>query len=166
MVWRRACVEYIDNAAASNGHIWQGPILNPGETLTRLRFSWQATTEAPTYPSWSQNLACCMGAIVLPDPATAADVPDPFLSPNEDWVWWEAGWFLSRAVKQGGNPSVVQETDTAPPDGGRERDVRAQRKADPVNGSHIWFVSATGTSYPNQARHYLSLAYSVGVLLP
>jgi hypothetical protein len=165
LVWRRALVEYVDGTS-SNGHILQGPFLAPGETMARLYVSWLANTDIPEFPAWATGFGLPFGVIVLPSSVTAGGVPGPQTSPNADWVWWEPGWFLPRAIMGFGDPSVVQEVDLSPPQVGQERDVKAQRKADPDEGSYVWFRSESSTEAPIQTRHTLSVAYSVGVLLP
>lgn len=162
-MWRRAAAEFVDGNE-SNGHVVQGSHLNPGETLTRIRMSWVAYHTAEV-PASGVGFAIALGVIVLPDPSGVIDVPEPFDFPNADWVWWEAGWMTPRPVMSF-NGVAVNEIDVSPPDAGRERDVRAQRKADPVNGSTVWFRSGTSTLSPTQTRHWLSLSYSIGVLLP
>lgn len=163
MAWRRAVFEFAD-VSQTNGHTIQGPGLNPGETLTRIRMSWVAYHTA-TSPADGVGFSIAFGAIVLPDPSTAADVPGPFDLPNADWVWWESG-FMTPKTLMSNQTNLVNEIDVSPPDAGRERDVRAQRLADPVNGSTVWFRTQSSTFSPGQSTHWLSLSYSVGVLLP
>lgn len=162
MLWRRAISEFTD-LSESNGHIVQGAFLAPGETLTRMRLSWVAY-HTSTSPADGVGFSIAFGAIVLPESSTAADVPNPFDSPNEDWVWWESG-FMTPLTLMSNASNLVNEIDVSPPDAGRERDVRAQRMADPVEGSRVWFITGTSTLSPGQATHWFSLSYSIGVLV-
>lgn len=165
LLWLRGIAEYVDGTA-SNGHRLRGPTLDPGWTLTRLRLSWIASVEPVPFPQYSTGLAIAFGAIVLPDPESGAGVPDPALDQVADWLWWEAGWTLPRAIRALDDTGIVQEADLSPPDPGVERDVRAQRKAPQPNGGALWFCSGATNTSPTQTRHYLSVAYSAGVLLP
>ena len=162
MRWPRAIAEFAD-VSSSNGHTVPGAFLAPGETLTRMRLSWVAYHTA-TSPADGVGFSIAFGAIVLPESSTAADVPHPFDSPNEDWVWWESGFMTPRTLKSD-TSDIVNEIDISPADAGRERDVRAQRMADPVEGSRVWFITGTSTFSPGQTDHWFSLSYSIGVLV-
>lgn len=159
--WARANVEYADSATQSNAHIWEGPALDEGETVTRIRFNWSAHHVAANAADGA-NLGVAFGIIMGQNGWTAGDVPDPWDFPNADWMWYETGWFQPTLVSN--DHTDIFELDYAPADQGEYRDVRAQRVAD-TGGSSLWFCSANSTLAPTQSRHYLSFAYSVGILL-
>jgi len=158
--WFRSPIEYASGAAYSNGFRVQGPFIAPGETLTRLR--WQfLCMHVDEGPAHSLGMGVAVGAIVGPESWTAADVPGPWDSPDEDWVWWEGGFFTGEL--DGDSTGVVGSTGLYPREP-RERDVRAQRGPAPSGGLRLWFATQTSTLSPLQSRHYFSLSYSAGIL--
>jgi len=159
--WARANIEYADSAAESNGHIWEGPALDEGETVTRIHLNWSAHHVAGSAADGA-NLGVAFGVIMGENGWTAGDVPNPWDVPNADWMYYETGWFQPTLVAT--DSDNIFELDFAPNDRGGYRDVKAQRKAD-TGGSSVWFCTSNSTLAPTQSRHYLSFAYSVGILL-
>lgn len=160
MRWHRSPIEYASGGAYSNGFRVQGAYIDVGETLTRIR--WQfLLSHVDTTAAHSLGMGVAVGAIVGPESWTAADVPGPWDFPDEDWVWWEGGFFTGEL--DGDSTGVVGSTGLYPREP-RERDVRAQRGPAPVGGLRLWFATQTSTLSPLQSRHYLSLSYSAGIL--
>lgn len=163
LTWRRTILELADGAV-SNGHIVRLLGLNPGETLARTHLSWLTWIDAD-FPTWAVGLATPVGLWLAPESATGADIPDPWLDSNADWIWWEAGLNVPRPTK-GDVDASPNELDMASPPIGETRDIKAQRKADPTEGSALWFVSSSTGFAPTQTRHWLSVGVSAGILLP
>jgi hypothetical protein len=158
--WARANIEYADSASASNGHIWEGPSVDEGETVTRIHLSWSAHHVADSAAEGAL-LGVAFGVIMGENGWTAGDVPNPWDFPNADWMYYETGWFQPTLVAT--DATHIFELDFAPADRGGYRDIKSQRKAD-AGGSSVWFCTSNSSLAPTQSRHYLSFAYSVGVL--
>lgn len=158
--WDRANVEYADSAAESNGHIWGAGTVNEGETLTVAHLKWTAQHVA-NGPADGAALGVAFGMIMGENGWTAADVPNPWDSPNADWIYYETGWFYPTLVAN--TDGTVAELDVYPLDCGRPIISRAQRKG-PTGGAQVWFHASTSTLAPTQSRFYFSLAYSLGIL--
>lgn len=158
--WARANWEYVDSASESNGHIIQGPTLSEGETVTVSYLNWGAHHVA-TSAADGALLGVAFGVIMGENGWTAADVPDPWDFPNADWIWYETAWFQPTLVAT--DSDNIFELDFAPADRGGYRVARAQRKAD-AGGSSLWICTANSSLAPTQSRHYLSVAYSFGIL--
>jgi hypothetical protein len=158
--WDRANVEYADSAAASNGHIIEAGFVNEGETVTVAHLKWTAHHVAAN-PADGALLLVCMGMIMGENGWTAANVPDPVDSPNDDWMYYEPGYFQPLLVSD--TSGVTQELDVYPIDNGRPIISRSQRKA-PVGGANVWFNVTNSSLAPMQSRFYLSLSYSIGIL--
>lgn len=161
LFWNRGVNEFI-NGSESNGHFWDAASFSDGDTLTRLRFHWQAFHSANSFTAEGVGFAVVLGAIVLP--SSVGTPPFPASDPTADWLWWETGFLVPRPVWEGPSAGST-EIDMAPSNPGFERDVKAQRKADPA-GSTLWFVSENTTVSPTQSRHWLSVSFSAGVLAP
>jgi len=158
--WARANIEYADSASESNGHIWEGPSVDEGETVTRIHLSWSAHHVADSAAEGAL-LGVAFGVIMGENGWDAGDVPNPWDFPNADWMYYETGWFQPTLVAT--DATHIFELDFAPADRGGYRDIKSQRKA-PSGGASVWFCSSNSSLAPTQSRHYLSFAYSVGVL--
>lgn len=151
----------MDGATQSNAHIIEGPGLDEGETVTRIHLHWSAHHVANSAADGA-NLLVALGVIMGQNGWTAGDVPNPFSFPNADWMYYEPGYFQPRLVAT--DSDNIFELDVYPVDPGRPIDIRSQRVAD-TGGSSVWFCTANSTLAPTQSTHYLSLSYSVGILL-
>lgn len=158
--WDRANVEYADGAVSSNGHIWEAGTVNEGETVTVAHLQWTAQHVANTAADGAA-LGVAFGMIMGENGWTAGDVPNPWDSPEADWMYYEVGWFYPRLVSD--LDGSIKELDVYPDGIGRPIIVRSQRKA-PAGGASVWFHTSNSTLAPTQSTHYLSLAYSIGIL--
>lgn len=161
LLWRRGNAEYADNASYSNGHIVQGAFVGEGETLTTIWLTWYAQHVAEG-KAHGVGMGIALGVIMGEAGWTAADVPNPWDSPNEDWLWYEPGYFMPQLVSAVDGPT--DELDVYPLDNSRKTKIRSQRRG-PVGGGNVWFITSTSTLSPTQSRHYLCLSYSCGVLV-
>lgn len=160
LAWARANFEYATGAIESNNHIIQGPTLAEGETVTVIHLKWSAQHVASSAADGA-NLLVVLGVIMGENGWNAGDVPNPADFPNEDWMYYEPGYFYPTLVAT--DSDNIFELDVYPTDPGRPIEIRSQRKAD-TGGSSLWFVTSNTTLAPTQSRHYLSLSYSVGIL--
>lgn len=161
MRWHRSALEYVNSVAYVNNQIVETAFIDEGETLTRLRWQFQCL-HVDTSTAHSQGMGVAIGAIVGPESWTAADVPSPWNDPDEDWVWWEGGFFNGELD---GDSTGVQGSTGLYPRSIEERDVKAQRGPAPAGGNRLWFATDTSTLSPTQSIHYLCLSYSAGILL-
>lgn len=160
LFWLRGAASYAGNVAYVNAHHYQIGTLAVGQTLTRTRFRfWLGHTATDSLHGVGMMVA--VGIIVGPSTWTAADVPDPFLDPIDDWLWWEAGTFQPELGAT--TAGSVREHDVYPGNT-LERDVKAQRAADPAVGSSVWIATGTQVDNPDLTVHYMSYGYSLGVL--
>lgn len=158
--WRRHVDEYANAIAKANTHIVQLPSLVVGETIGRIRFSWQATHSTAT-PFDAAGFMVGAGITVVPSGFDPGSLPFPLANPDADWMWWEAGIFQTPAAVV--NSGTFFEVD-AYPTGDCIRDCKAQRKADGT-GSDVYFITDTTTLSTGQCDHYLSMAASMLVIL-
>lgn len=158
--WARANVEYASGAAQSNGHIWEGPALDEGETVTVIHLAWSAHHTA-NFAADAANFGVAFGVIMGENGWTAGDFPDPWDFPNADWMHYETAWFQPTLVAT--DATHIFELDYAPADRGQYRTIRSQRVAD-TGGSSVFFGTGTSSFSPTQSTHYLSFSYSVGIL--
>lgn len=159
--WRRLIGEYVEGATKSNQHFLQLPSIDEGETLGRLRLTFQALHDDDVLFSGG-GLVVAFGVNVVPAGTSTGAMDYPADNPSADWVWWEAGILQpSLAVRYS---TFDFEVDVYPT-GDCLRDVRAQRKAD-VGGSDVWFQSQTTSLSPGQSDHYLTVNVSMLVILP
>jgi len=159
--WRRNIGEYTEGVLKANQHFYQMGSMDEGETLTRIRFNWQATHPSNTAAD-AAGFIVAQGILVVPSGTLQAALPDVFDEPNEPYVWWEAGQFQPMFV---GSPGDFTGELDVYPYGDLQRDCRAQRVAD-VGGSDIWFLTSTSPLSPGQCDHYLSLSASMLIILP
>lgn len=160
MQWRRGNAEYADAATYSNSHVVQGPILQPGETLTTIWLGWYAQHVSRNKGD-GIGMGVALGVIVGPLSWTAVDVPDPYADPNADWVWYDSGFYMPQLLSS--PEGVTDEVDVYPVDNSEKVKIKAQRKA-PEGGGYVWFRASTSSLSPEQSRFYLCLTYSCGVL--
>lgn len=161
LLWRRGNVEYASGAAYSNGFVIQGAFVDEGETLTKVWLTWYAQHVSRNTGD-GLGMGIALGVIMGENGWTAADVPNPWDSPNEDWLWYEPGYFAPQLLSS--PEGVTDEVDVYPIDNSVKRQIRAQRRG-PVGGGNVWFATSNSTLSPEQSRHYLCLSYSCGVLV-
>jgi len=159
--WRRVVGEYVEAVTKANQHFFQLPSIDEGETIGRIRFTWQAQFSVSTTAE-GIGLAVVAGIIVVPAGTSTGAMPYPNDNPDADWLWWEAGFYQS--MKVGVSNTSQGEVDCYPT-GDCVRDARAQRKAD-VGGSDVWFQTQNTGLASGQTDHYLSVAASMLVILP
>lgn len=152
--------EYTEGVLKANQHFFQLGSLADGETLGRVRFTWQAT-HSTDQPFDGAGFVVASGINVVPAGTSTGSMDYPFDNPSADWVWWEAGILQTPAAAYNGTDYF--EVD-AYPVGDLNRDARAQRVAD-VGGSDVWFQTQTSNLSSGQCDHYLTVSASLLVLL-
>jgi len=158
--WRRDIGEYVEGASKANQHFHKIGILDEGETIGRLRLTFQALHDDTVLFSGA-GMVVAFGVIVVPLGTSTGSQPYPVTNPNADWLWWECGIFQpAMATDEGTNEFELD----VYPTWDCLRDVKAQRKAD-VGGSDVWFHSQNTSLSPTQSSHYLSVNTSMLVLL-
>lgn len=156
--WRRGYVQNIDDTAETAFYYQIGAIAI-GETLTRLRYTWQLSHVQEMYPAEAINQVVGLGIIDLDPDTDPSDFPYPLTNPDAEWIAYEQDFFLPYTVRS--DALGPQELDLAPASWG-ERDSKAQRVSGP-DGRYLW---AIGETVPAQAIGYWSLAWSSLFLLP
>lgn len=159
--WRRFLGEYTEGVLKANQHIVKIATLDEGETIGRIRFTWQATHPTSTGLD-AAGFFVASGINVVPLGTSTGAIDYPYDDPNGDWLWWEAGIFQTIYFPFDGTDFF--ELDVYPT-GDCVRDARAQRQAD-VGGSDVYFQTQTSTLSPGQCDHYLTVATSMLVILP
>lgn len=152
--------EYTEGVLKANQHFFQLGSLADGETLGRVRFTWQATHPSNTAADGA-GFVIASGINVVPAGTSTGSMDYPFDNPSADWVWWEAGILQPMFVGDATTPA--QELDVYP-FGDVNRDTRAQRIAD-TGGSDVWFQTQTSNLSAGQCDHYLTVSASLLVLL-
>lgn len=150
-VWRRWYEPYTDGGTPSPEHATKCCVLSAGETITRVRFGWQAQHVAQ-FPSEAVGVSLVVGLVVVPGlNPSLEDVPYPVSSPTADWFFLEDANFYPYNVAY--TEGVINELDVAPGDG-RQRDAKAMRRVS-VDSS-VWLTADVGTGYESQGTFYFS----------
>lgn len=157
--WERFVGEYVNSATSLNHHEVLMATMEEGETLTRIRFQWQAQ-HAGEFAAHGTGFVVAAGIINLPLTG-GFPVPDPAEFPNDPWIWWN-GSILQTTISFLGSDENVVNIDSAPR-AADEVDVRAQRSASPA-GDGIYFSTGTTDLSPTQCDHYLSVTASMFIL--
>nr|CRY95830.1 hypothetical protein [uncultured prokaryote] len=157
--WRRWYGEYVDDALA---HIikFQMPSFTSGETLTRVRYHWQAQHPSLGVAAEAPGIIIGVGIIDVPSGTAKADVPSPLSYPDVEWIAYEHTSFLPYTVISP-DTYIAYELDLAPVQGG-ERDSRAQRVGGAL-GRDMWLCAEVDQ---DQGVFYLSCGGSSLFLLP
>lgn len=156
--WRRTLVTYADGATSAPTHQVKLCDVAPGETVTRVRFSYwmgQYNSEVAflgTGIGFALGIQLYAGSLPTDNPATV---------PNADWMWWEMET-LQTDVFDRIDPNRIVNTLTGPLDPA-PRDVKAQREARDTPHT-LWLQTAAQDT--NQGSHYLTVGASVLVILP
>lgn len=158
--WRRTIGEYVEGASVANQHFKKICVLDEGETIERIRFTWQAGHATSTGLDASLFVVAA-GINVVPLGTSTGSIEYPITNPNGDWLWWEGGIFQTIYFPWDGTNFF--EVDVYPT-GDCIRDAKARRKAD-VGGSDVWFQTQTTTLSSGQCDHYLTVVTSTLVLL-
>lgn len=155
-VWRRLQVPGLTALHTQSNIIAS---LAPGETLTRTRLHMDVYSASANLYVWAAIPILWGVCVVSKSPGTPLDL---FADPNNaEWVWWE-GLSLRNQVAEG--VGTAKYIDAGPPGSG-DRDIRAQRKADPVHGSYVIHVLTGSPLVPTQLLS-LGLTSSCLVTLP
>ena len=156
--WRRGYVEF-EGDVLETGMTVQITSLGLGETLTRVRYSWQASA-TPEFGAEAVGIVVGVGIIALPPDTPPEDMPGPLTDPDLDWIAYEHSFFSPHTVYNGDDPTPF-ELDLAPSNPG-ERDTKAQRLAGP-DGQDIWLITQVDST---QGLAFWSAGWSCLVLLP
>jgi hypothetical protein len=133
--------------------------LAPGETLTRVRLHLDVTSGNANEYVWS-SIPILWGVCLVDQPAGTA--PDLFTdASSEQWMWWEGISLRNQPAQGTGSAKFIDQG----PDGGGDRDIKAQRKATAGVGSFVIFRMTGSPVVPTQAL-YLGLTASCLVILP
>lgn len=159
--WRRSFHEYANGATEISGHNVVLCELADGETLTRVRFQWQAQ-HASNFAAHGAGMMVAAGIITVPK-LGGFPIPEPILHRDDPWIWWN-GSIFETVVSFEDAGGTITNLDCAPARV-QEVDVRAQRTATP-GGDFVYFLTGTSTLSPTQSTHYLSVSASCLVMLP
>lgn len=150
-VWRRWYEVFTDGATTSPEHATKVCNLLEGETITRVRFGWQAQHVAQ-FPSEAVGIYIVVGLIVVPGlNPSLGDVPYPVDQPNADWFFIEDATFYPFNVAY--EDGTINEIDIAPHND-QPRDAKAMRRA--TEDSSVWLTADVGTGFEGQGTFYFS----------
>lgn len=157
--WQRGFVEGADSFSVANYHAAALDVYQDGETITRVRFRYQAIHVPSIAPAEGSGLGVAIGLQLLDEAVLPETTLFPADNPNDDWLWWEFPFFTPTSVEY--QDGVLQELDAAPLYD-IYRDCKTQRKV--VGNQVLYLVSQTSALAPTQTRHYLSVSYSTLVI--
>lgn len=134
--------------------------IQPGETLTRIRFNYEAAIVGLDEPFYTEGINYVLafqlypGSLMLPDRS-------PVSHPDDPWIWWESCY--TRTQVWGLNAAGKEVTYAAGPQDGSTRDGKAQRRNDSAGAETLWLQleAAPGGA---QAELFLSWACSALVI--
>lgn len=157
--WLRSAASFVDGTEATAHSVRLG-IFAPGETVTRIRFSYFLSSYEADNPILNDDAIICLGIDVSPFPETPSGFL-PFTSPSHDWMWWEGDTQGLQVYFKAGTAAPV--TESRGPEDRSHRDVKSQRRNDGEDYWSIWLHTQSSLE-PGQGRHYLGYAASVLVL--
>lgn len=155
--WRRTLVTYADGATSAPTHQVKLCDVAPGETVTRIRFSYWMGQYNSTAAFLGTGIGVALG-IQMYEGSLPTD--NPATVPNADWMWWEMETFSTDVFDRTPSTTLVN-TLTGPLDPS-PRDVKAQRLAG-ESPATLWLQTAAQDT--NQGSHYLTVGASTLVLL-
>lgn len=162
--WRRGWNHNIVGSPGERGNSLDVrlPGALPGETFTRVRLSTQLIWQNDTLLNGPWDVFAMFGVIVGPAnlPSTPAR---PMDDPLADWLWWTSFQWESGRTVADVSGSVLNDTAQGHL---RDIDIRAQREADPVSGSSMWFVWQWGPGMEDNQVVVRGINFSVGILEP
>lgn len=157
--WDRFALSFVGNEARTQ-HTVQLGTFSPGETITRIRFTYFMSSYNAANPLLNDDVVIALGI----DVSESAQAPTPFMpatAPNHDWMWWEGDTQGLQWYGFGEEAKIVQEA--RGPMYREPRDVKAQRLNDGTNDWSLW-LKTQSTIEPGQGLHYLGVAASVLIL--
>lgn len=157
--WQRGFVEGADGFSVANYHAAPLDVYEDGETITRVRFRYQAIHVPSIAPAEGSGLGVAIGLQLLDELEDPAQHLFPADNPSQDWLWWEFPFFVPTSVEY--QDGVLQELDQAPLYDSY-RDCKTQRKV--VGSQILWLVSQNSALAHSQTSHYLSVSYSTLVI--
>jgi hypothetical protein len=154
--WRRA---QAPGASALHDQSTTLAVLDPGETITRIRLFFELTSLNANEYVFS-GIPIIWGIYLQTRPA--GPTLDPFTdASDEGWLWWEGVGLRNQPAQGTGSAKYI---DQGPNDSG-QRDIKAMRKADPVHGSFVIWRCAVSPVVPTQAV-FAQVVSSCLVILP
>lgn len=157
--WLRSAGSFVDGGEATVHAVRLG-IFAPGETVTRVRFSYFLSSYDNANPILNDDAVVCLGIDVSED-ADVANGFFPYTDPAEDWMWWEGDTQGIQTYAIAPDNSIV--TEMRGPQDRSHRDVKSQRRNSGVDYWSVW-LKTESTLAPGQGKHYLGYAASVLVL--
>ena len=134
--------------------------LQPGETLTRVRFQYDLSRALANQPFFPDGIMWAVGIQVTP--TTALPSTNPMTDPNLDWVWWEgtSPRTIALAVNSANANTTMKCTAPWPPD---TRDAKAQRHNSSAVAQSVW-IQARSILTTGQSNMFFAWSSSVLVL--
>lgn len=141
-------------------HVVQLGTFDPGETITRIRFTYFTSSYEPTNPILNDDVIIALGIDVSELPS-APTTNMPAVNEDADWLWWEGDTQGIQVYAIDPSSNVL--TEARGPMNREPRDVKAQRKNTGTGPWSLW-LKTQSTNGPGQGKHYLGLAASVLIL--
>jgi len=88
----------VEGASVANQHFYQLPSIAEGETITRIRFYYQAQHVAGNVGA-AAGFLLPVGIIVVPAGTSTGSLPYPYDDPDADWLWWSAEPFVPLSIQ-------------------------------------------------------------------
>lgn len=157
--WLRSAASFAGELEAQRHAVRLGIFL-PGETVTRIRFTYFLSSYNAANPLFADDVVICTGIETSEDP----DLPTtnyPYTNAAEDWMWWEGETQGIQVFAFGEEARIV--TEARGPQWREPRDVKAQRLNTGTDYWSLW-LKTESTIATAQGNHYLGYAASVLVL--
>jgi hypothetical protein len=160
--WSRTQFNNVTDVTGATGSVFDRAVATaaPGETYTRIHFSYQLAQEQEGQGTSPFVRLASLG--IIESPASAAVPPArPLTAPNADWIWLEPILFGPPALVFDVSGFVTFQTSVY---SASQRSVRAQRMADAGGGSKLWFVTDWLPGLADSTAMIRTLHVSVGIL--
>ncbi|HEM61265.1 MAG TPA: hypothetical protein ENO24_03155 [Chloroflexi bacterium] len=158
--WDRFVNSYDAGVLNGTEHRVQLGTFDPGETITRIRFTYFTSSYEADNPILNDDVVIALGIDVSEDPSNPT-LAMPATSEDADWMWWEGdtqGIVVYAEPTAGG---IL--TEARGPMYRAPRDVKAQRTNTGTGPWSLW-LKTQSTNGPGQGKHYLGYAVSVLIL--
>lgn len=141
-------------------HTVQLGTFDPGETITRIRFTYFTSSYEPANPLLNDDVIIALGIDVSELPG-APTTNMPAVNEDADWMWWEGDTQGIQVFAFGEEARII--TEARGPMDRNPRDVKAQRVNTGTGPWSLW-LKTQSTHGPIQGKHYLGVAASVLIL--
>lgn len=158
--WDRSLKSYDVGTNNQTEHVVQLGTFDPGETITRIRFSYFLSSYNAANPILEDDVVIALGIEVSELPS-APTTNMPAFQEDADWMWWEGETQGVQFYAISPDNNIV--TEARGPMWREPRDVKAQRTNTGTGPWSLWLKTQSSLA-PTQGGHYLGYAASVLIL--